>query len=118
MFKFEELEVWKESIRFASKVYAVTKVFPLEERFGLIAQLRNAAISISLNIAEGSGRYHNKDFLRFLQIAIGSLYEVISGLFIAKNEKYVNETDFKSVYLDAEKIAKMINSFISYLRKS
>jgi len=117
MFKFEQLEIWKESIKFTSDVYRATKTFPVEERFGLTQQLRNAAISISLNIAEGSGRYHNRDFLRFLQIAIGSLYEVVSGLSIAKNEKYISENEFKNAYSEAEKIAKMINSFISYLRK-
>jgi len=84
----------------------------------LTQQLRNAAISISLNIAEGSGRYHNKDFVRFLQIAIGSLYEVISGLFIAKNEEYISDKDFKNTYSEAEKIAKMINAFISYLKRT
>jgi four helix bundle protein len=118
MFKFEELEIWKESIKFASTIYGLTRAFPLEERFGLTQQLRNAAISISLNIAEGSGRYHNKDFVRFLQIAIGSLYEVISGLFIAKNEEYISDKDFKNTYSEAEKIAKMINAFISYLRRN
>ena len=118
MFKFEELEIWKESIKFTSDVYRITKTFPAEERFGLTQQLRNAAISISLNIAEGSGRYHNRDFLRFLQIAIGSLYEVVSGLFIAKNEEYISDKDFKNTYSEAEKIAKMINAFISYLKRS
>jgi four helix bundle protein len=118
MFKFEELEIWKEAIKFASNVYKVTNTFPAEERFGLTRQLRDAAISISLNIAEGSGRYHNKDFVRFLQIAIGSLYEVVSGLFIAKNEEYISDKDFKNAYSEAEKIAKMINAFISYLRRN
>ena len=118
MFKFEELEIWKEAIKFASNVYKVTNTFPAEERFGLTRQLRDAAISISLNIAEGSGRYHNKDFVRFLQIAIGSLYEVVSGLFIAKNEEYISDNDFKNIYSEAEKIAKMINAFISYLRRN
>ena len=118
MFKFEELEIWKESIKFTSDVFRITKTFPGEERFGLTQQLRNAAISISLNIAEGSGRYHNKDFVRFLQIAIGSLYEVISGLFIAKNEEYISDKDFKNTYSEAEKIAKMINAFISYLKRT
>jgi four helix bundle protein len=118
MFKFEELEIWNESIKFTSDVYRITKTFPAEERFGLTQQLRNAAISISLNIAEGSGRYHNRDFLRFLQIAIGSLYEVVSGLFIAKNEEYISDKDFKNTYSEAEKIGKMINAFISYLKRS
>jgi len=118
MFKFEELQIWKESIKFTSDVYRITKTFPAEERFGLTQQLRNAAISISLNIAEGSGRYHNRDFLRFLQIAIGSLYEVVSGLFIAKNEEYISDKDFKNTYSEAEKIAKMINAFISYLKRT
>ena len=118
MFKFEELDIWKESINYASRIYKITESFPAEEKFGLVTQLRNAVISISLNIAEGSGRYHNKDFIRFLQIAISSLYEVVSGLFIAKNERYINDNDFKSVYSEAEKIAKMINAFISYLKKN
>ena len=118
MFKFEELQIWKASIDFAAKIYRITKAFPAEERFGLTQQLRNAAVSISLNMAEGSGRYHNRDFLRFVQIAIGSLYEVVSGFFIAENEGYVGETEFRMVYAEAEKIAKMINSFIAYLRKT
>ncbi len=118
MFKFEELDIWKESINYASRIYKITESFPSEEKFGLVTQLRNAVISISLNIAEGSGRYHNKDFIRFLQIAISSLYEVVSGLFIAKNERYINDNDFKSAYSEAEKIAKMINAFISYLKKN
>jgi len=118
MFKFEELDIWKESINYASRIYKITESFPAEEKFGLVTQLRNAVISISLNIAEGSGRYHNNDFIRFLQIAISSLYEVVSGLFIAKNERYINDNDFKSAYSEAEKIAKMINAFISYLKKN
>jgi len=118
MFKFEELEIWKQAVKFASAIHGLTRGFPAEERFGLTQQLRNAAISISLNIAEGSGRYHNKDFLRFLQIVIGSLYEVVSGLFIAKNEEYISDRDFKNAYSEAEKIAKMINAFISYLKRS
>jgi len=118
MFKFEELDIWKESINYASRIYKITESFPSEEKFGLVTQLRNAVISISLNIAEGSGRYHNKDFIRFLQIAISSLYEVVSGFFIAKNERYINDNDFKSAYPEAEKIAKMINAFISYLKKN
>lgn len=118
MFKFEELQVWKEAIEFASRVYGVTKDFPAEERFGLTGQLRGAAISISLNIAEGSGRFHNRDFVRFLQIAVGSLYEVVSGLFLAKKQRYLKEADFNSIYSDAEKIAKMINAFISYLKRT
>jgi four helix bundle protein len=118
MFKFEGLEIWKESIKFTSDVYGLTKTFPAEERFGLTQQLRNAATSISLNIAEGSGRFHNRDFLRFLQIAIGSLYEVVSGLCIAKNQDYIGDEDFKNTYSEAEKIAKMINAFISYLKRT
>ena len=84
MFKFEELDIWKESINYASRIYKITESFPSEEKFGLVTQLRNAVISISLNIAEGSGRYHNKDFIRFLQIAISSLYEVYLDFLLQK----------------------------------
>ena len=72
MFRFEKLDVWQKSVEFADRVYAVTKSFPSDERFGLTSQMRRAAVSISSNIAEGSGGSSDKDFAHFLEIAYGS----------------------------------------------
>jgi len=82
-FRFEKLTVWQSSRRLCGEVYAVTKSFPQEERVGLTDQLRRAAVSISANIAEGSGRNSDADFAHFLEMAYGSAMEVASLLFIA-----------------------------------
>tara|TARA_R110002073_G_scaffold240878_2_gene402675 strand:+ start:1423 stop:1695 length:273 start_codon:yes stop_codon:yes gene_type:complete len=76
MHRFKDLEIWKRSRVFSSKIYEVTSKFPDSERFGLTNQLRRASVSIPSNIAEGSSRNSNKDFSRFLEIAIGSAYEI------------------------------------------
>jgi four helix bundle protein len=78
MFNFEKLDVWQEAIRFADLIYELTTTFPEQERFGLTNQMRRAAVSISSNIAEGSSRLSRVDFARFVEIATGSLFEVLS----------------------------------------
>ena len=78
MFNFEKLDVWQEAIQFADLVYELTGNFPDEERFGLTNQMRRAAVSVSSNIAEGSSRVSRIDFARFVEIATGSLFEVVS----------------------------------------
>jgi len=86
MFKFEKLDVWQESINLADDVYGITQSFPADERFGLTSQMRRSAVSVSANIAEGSGRGTNRDFVRFVEIAFGSLMETISHLTVAKRQ--------------------------------
>lgn len=117
-FKFENLDVWKEAINFAQEIYQVTKNFPKEEQFSLTSQLRRAAVSISSNIAEGSARRHDKDFIRFLRIALGSTFEVISQLHIAKVEKCLVGKDFENLYEHGFKIANMLGAFINRLDKN
>ena len=82
-FKFEKLEVWKEAQKFATLVYRKTVKFPVKEKYGLTSQIRRAAVSVSLNIAEGSDRKSDKDFTRYLRIAIGSLNEVVTIIYVA-----------------------------------
>ena len=94
MFKFENLKIWKESVAFAGEIYTLSKKFPREELFGLTSQLTRAAVSISLNIAEGEGRNSDAELSRFTQIAIGSLNEVVTVLFISLEQKYIAQKDF------------------------
>ena len=95
MFNFEKLETWHKAIDFADLVYSVTKGFPGDERFGLTSQMRRAAVSVSSNIAEGSSRFSKNDFARFLEIATGSVFEVVSQSFIAKKQGFLSETEFQ-----------------------
>jgi four helix bundle protein len=90
-FRFENLDVWQEARRLNGRVYAITAHFPVSERFGLTGQLRRAAVSVSSNIAEGSGRNSDKVFAQFLEIAYGSLMEVASQIYLALDLSYVDE---------------------------
>jgi four helix bundle protein len=109
MFNFEKLDVWREAIRFADLLYELTGDFPGEERFGLTNQMRRAAVSISSNIAEGSSRVSRTDFARFVEIATGSLFEVVSQTTIALQRKMVAQNDYNRIYAAAEKQSKMLS---------
>ena len=109
MFGFERLEVWEKAINFADTVYSVTREFPADERFGLTNQMRRAAVSISSNIAEGSSRNSRKDFARFLEIATGSLFEVVSQSFISRNQGFLTAEEFEILYLAAEEQGRMLS---------
>jgi len=115
-FKFENLKIWEEAVKFASETYALTKKFPKSEQFGLTSQLNRAAVSISLNIAEGEGRFSDADLARFIQIAIGSVYEVVTTLYIARDQNYINKDEFNKFYARCENLSKMLHSFRSYLK--
>ena len=112
-FKFEKLEVWKESVKFASEVYSLTKKFPKTEQFGLISQFNRASVSISLNISEGS----DAELSRFIQISIGSLNEVVTILYISLEQKYIDPIEFNSFYKRCEQISKMLYSLKNSLNK-
>jgi four helix bundle protein len=109
MFNFEKLEVWKKAIEFADFVYAVTRTFPDDERFGLTNQMRRAAVSISSNIAEGTSRHSREDYGRFLEIAAGSVFEVVSQSFIAQRQAYLSDEDRQRLYTAAEEQSKMLS---------
>ncbi len=114
-FRFEDFEIWQASRKFVSQIYRVTKNFPVDEKFGLIDQLRRASVSISLNIAEGSDRRSDVEFRRYLRMAISSIDEVISGLYIALDLNYLSHIEFKELYEDSHMIAAKINAFIKQL---
>jgi four helix bundle protein len=114
MLNFEKLDVWQKAIDFADLVYKHSRNFPSEERFGLTNQMRRAAVSISSNIAEGSSRMSQTDFARFIEIATGSVFEVVSQSFIGRRQGFLNEASFGTLYSAADEIGRMLSG----LRKS
>ena len=114
-FRFESLEIWHMARAYAGKIYAVTRRFPRHEDYGLRSQMNRAVNSISLNIAEGSGKSSSKAFDYHLEIAVGSAFEVASAAFLAQDQGYITEHEWKSLYDEGERLAKAINSFRSTL---
>jgi four helix bundle protein len=109
MFNFEKLETWQKAIQFADLVYKFTRAFPDDERLGLTGQMRRAAVSISSNIAEGSSRHSREDCARFLEIATGSVFEVVSQSFVSRNQGFLGEDEFKVLYAAAEEQSRMLS---------
>lgn len=93
--KFNELQIWKRSKLFCSKIYDITSKFPESEKFGLTNKLRRASVLIPSNIAKGSSRNSNKDFVRFSQISIGSAYEIETQLLISADLKFTIDKELK-----------------------
>lgn len=112
-FGFETLSVWEDSVDLSSMIYNLSSKFPNEEKFGLTSQLRRCSISVSLNIAEGKGRASKKEFNRFLDIAIGSLYEIVACVRIANKLDYLNDKEVLLVKKEVFKILRKINSLKS-----
>jgi four helix bundle protein len=117
MFNFEKLEVWKKAIEFADLVYKLTHSFPVEERFGLTNQMRRASVAVSSNIAEGSSRSSKTDYSRFVELAAGSLFEVISQAHVAERQGYLKEEGFQTMHANAEELSRMLSGLRSYLMK-
>ena len=109
MFRFEKLEVWQLAVELADRVYQVTSRFPEAERFGLTSQMRRASVSVSSNIAEGSGRGSDADFARFVEIGYGSVMEVVSQSHIAKRQNTLLSEDFQDLHDRAERLARMLS---------
>jgi four helix bundle protein len=115
-FHFEKLTVWQDAMQLITKVYRLTKTFPREERFGLIDQLRRAAVSIAANIAEGRGRYHTKEFIQFLYMARGSLYETITLIKAAGSLEYLPRNDREDLLSHCQSINSKLSGLISALK--
>ena len=109
-FKFEKLEVWQESIELTKLVHDVTLRFPKEELYILSSQIKRAADSVSLNIAEGSTGQSNPEFSKFLGYSIRSGIEVVSCIFIARKRGIISEKDFKTVYDFVDNLVKRIQA--------
>ncbi|MBI5665133.1 MAG: four helix bundle protein [Nitrospirae bacterium] len=111
MHNFKNLKIYQKAIEFSVSIYKLTNLFPEYELFGLTNQIRRAATSIALNIAEGSGNSSNKEFKRFLEISLRSNYEVIACLEIAQRLTYFKKEDSDNLITEANEIASMIVGF-------
>ena len=112
MHNFEKLRVYQKSLDMIDNVYRITGQFPRDEMFGLTNQFRRAAVSVVLNITEGSGRT-KKDFRRFLNMARTSAYECVAILEIVRRRRYINDEEYGKFYDELEIIIKMINKLRS-----
>lgn len=116
-FSFEKLDVWKDAKDFVVKIYQLTEVYPNDEKFGLISQIRRASLSVTNNISEGTSRWSSKEKIRFIEIAFSSLMEVLNCLIISKELNLIDEKIFLELRLDMGKISNKLNSLASYFKK-
>jgi len=115
-FKFEKLIVWQKAVDLASAVHELTKTFPKEELFILTAQIKRAADSVSLNIAEGSTGQSNPEFNKFLGYALRSNIEVVGCLFLAQKRNLIQSDNFSKLYHQCEEILAMLNALRKTLK--
>lgn len=115
-FKFEKLVVWQKAVDLASDVHELSKTFPKDELFILTAQIKRAADSISLNIAEGSTGQSNTEFNRFLGYALRSDIEVVGCLFLAQKRNLIHAEDFTRLYHQCEEVLAMLNGLRKTLK--
>ena len=113
----KDLEVWKVAVEYVSVIYKATSDFPSEEKYGLTSQIRRSVVSIPSNLAEGAAREGNKDFIRFLYIALGSNAELETQLIIARDLGFLSQSKFEELNDKINSIAKMLMGLIRY-RKS
>jgi four helix bundle protein len=118
-FSFEDLEVWQKAMEFADKVIGVVDTLNTNRKhYRLIEQLESSATSILMNIAEGKGRYSKKEFIQFLYIARGSLYETIALLIIFRKKNWIDEVQLDELKGFGSEIGRMISSLINSIKNS
>ena len=115
---FEELELYRTAREFRKKMYRVAKSLPDTEKFVLNPQMRKAALSVTNNIAEGHGRYHYADNIRFVLIARGSMSELVDDLNTCEDEGYLTPAEVAGLKAEAASVMRLINGYIRYLRES
>jgi len=113
---FEDLEVYQVAREFRKAMYRVAKQLPETERFGLISQVRRAALSLTNNIAEGHGRFHFLEQIKFMLQSRGSLEELMDDLNACEDEAYLGATEIERLRRDAWRVHKLINGYIRFLR--
>lgn len=115
---FRDLLIWQKAMILVTNTYQITKNFPKEEIYGLTSQIRRCSVSIPSNIAEGFGRPSNKEFARFLNISMSSLFEYQTQIEIAININYITDEDFKTLFENSRELEAMLASFIRKINLS
>jgi len=118
MRNYKNLKIWEQGIDLVKLIYVLAEQLPETEKFGLKSQITRAAISIPSNIAEGCSRNSETEFKRFLEIALGSLFEVHTQLIIIQELNFIKTEDLKSTFELLETEGKMINALINTIKKS
>ncbi len=113
---YKDLKIWQKGIELVEIIYKITISFPQNEQYGLTSQIRRSSVSVPSNIAEGWGRGYNNNFLQFIKIARGSLYELETQLIIAFKIQLIKKEDFEMIQSLILIESKMINSFITTLK--
>lgn len=116
MHNFKELKVWQESMGFAKVIFVITQPFPNEEKFGLVTQMRRCAVSIPSNIAEGSGRSSDKEFSHFLDIALGSSYELETQILLSFDFGFITHENLQNLLVTISTIQRMLNGLREKIR--
>ena len=116
MHNFREMVIWKRSLELSKLIYKHVSQFPTSEVYGLASQIKRSAVSIPSNIAEGSSRSSDKDFNRFLQIALGSAFELETQLILAREFDYLTNQNYTEILKELNEIQKMINGFRTKLK--
>ena len=116
MRNFRQYEVWQKAIDIVEKIYVVCDELPKYELYALCDQLRRAAVSIPSNIAEGASRTSTAEFSHYLEISIGSAFEVETQLLIAKRRGYITETVYTNNIKELQELERQLNTFISRLK--
>ena len=114
--QFKNLKVWQKGMELVKQVYAITRQFPKDEQFGLTSQMRRAAVSVPANIAEGKGRYHKKEYIQFLYMARGSIYEIMTLIEMAQGLRYFPEIESKKLLELSSEITAMLNGLIQAIQ--
>lgn len=114
--RFEDIEAWQKARNLVKRVYGVCRVESYKKDYNLIDQTRRAAISVMANIAEGFARRTDREFINFLGMAHASAAELQSHLYVALDQNYISERDFKELYSLADEVSRMIQGFITYLK--
>ncbi|WP_318309636.1 four helix bundle protein [Flagellimonas crocea] len=118
MRNFRELNVWKDGRVLVKETYKLTQFIPDSERFGLIPQIQRSVISIPANIAEGCSKHSQKDFVRFLQISLGSAYELESHIILCEDLEFLTPEKAESAIQNIQKLQRGMASLIKYIRSN
>lgn len=117
MRNFRTMKMWNDAVDLSVLTYKYTKQFPTDEKFGLVSQMNRAAVSISSNIAEGCSRSSDIEFKRFLEIAMGSGFELETQFILANKLLFINETELELVLVEIHQIQKQLNGLISKIKQ-